>query len=500
VTAGQRVAVVGAGVGGLATAVRLAAAGCQVTVCEQDAQPGGKMNRVEAAGFRFDTGPSLITMPGVFAELFRAAGRRMDDYLRLQPLDPLCRYWFADGARLETSSDLARMVPALARLAPGDVGGFLAFLAHSRRLYERAARPFLFGERPRPADLLARRGLDTLRIDALATVDGVVRRFFRDPRLIQLFDRYATYNGSSPYRAPGTLCLIPFVEFGGGGWYIPGGLYTLVESLVALCGELGVDLRLGTRVARVEIAVTGGRPRATGLRLADGSVVPADTVIVNADPLWAREALFAPRQRGLGGRAGRPQDDLSCSGFVLLLGTDCRWPQLAHHNIFFSADYPAEFRAIFEERRPAPDPTIYVSYTSASDPTQAPPGHGNLFVLVNAPPEPDPALWDRWAGPVAARILDGLERGGLPGLRRHIVYRQMITPADFARRFNAYGGALYGYASHSKGAAFARPANRAPGVRGLFFVGGSAHPGGGVPLALLGARLVARLAQEDADA
>ncbi|HUS14488.1 MAG TPA: phytoene desaturase family protein [Chloroflexia bacterium] len=496
--AGRRIAVVGAGVGGLATAVRLAASGCRVTVCEQDAQPGGKMNQVRAAGFTFDTGPSLITMPGVFHDTFRAVGRRIGDYLQLQPLDPICRYAWPDGTRLDTSSNLAAMTAAIGRLEPRDVGGFLAFLAHSRRLYERAARPFLYGERPRPRDLLARRGLDVLRIDALPTMDQVVRRYFRDPHLVQLFNRYATYNGSSPYRAPGTLCLIPSVEFVGGAWYIPGGLYRLVESLVAVCGELGVDLRLGTPVAEVLVSGRGRTAQATGMRLASGETLAADAVVVNSDPLRARDALFAAdRREAAAGRPVPPNADLSCSGFVLLLGTDCRWPMLAHHNIFFSADYPAEFRAIFDARRPAPDPTIYVTYTSASDPTQAPPGGGNLFVLVNAPPDADPAHWAAWAEPYAERVLDRLEASGLAGLRRHLVYRQVITPADFARRYSAYGGALYGYASHSRGAAFARPANRAPGVRRLYFVGGSAHPGGGVPLVLLGARLVAGLVRGD---
>ncbi len=493
----RHVAIVGAGVGGLATAVRLAAAGLQVTVCEGNRQPGGKMNRVQAAGFTFDTGPSLITMPGVFTELFRAVGRPMADYLRLMPLDPLCRYRWPDGSGLDSSSDPQTMAAAVDRFAPGAGAGFGAFLAHSKTLYQRAARPFLFGERPRPTDLLARNGLDTLRIDALPTMDRVVRRYFHDPRLVQLFNRYATYNGSSPYKAPGTLCLIPYVEFAGGGWYIPGGLYRLVESLVALCDELGVDLRLSTPVAEVLVAGTGRRGRATGLRLADGCLIAADAVVVNADPLYARAALFAPSWRAAtGSRPITPAADLSCSGFVLLLGTNCRWPQLAHHNILFSRDYPAEFRAIFAERRPASEPTIYISYTSASDPTQAPPGAGNLFVLVNAPPVADPTQWATWAGPYAERILDRLAVT-LPGLRDHVVYRQTLTPADFAARYHAYGGALYGYASHSRLAAFARPANRAPGIGGLYFVGGSAHPGGGVPLVLLGARLVAGIVAQE---
>ncbi len=496
-----RVAVVGAGVGGLATAARLAAAGCHVTVCEQDRQPGGKMNRLAVAGFRFDTGPSLITLPGVLQATFAAAGRRLADYLTLQRLDPLCRYFYPDGVRLDTSSDLVRMTAALHRRAPGEIAGFLAFLAHARRLYERAAPPFLYGERPRPRALLARRARDVLRIDAPLSMDRVVRHYFRDPHLIQLFDRYATYNGSSPYRTPGTFCLIPYVEFAGGAWYIRGGLYRLVEALVAICGEWGVDLRLGAPVAEVLVAGQGRARRARGLRLASGETVPADAVVVNADPLYARDALFAPAVRpALGVAAAPPPEALSCSGFVLLLGTRGRFPGLAHHNIFFSADYPAEFRALFGERRPIPDPTIYVNNPSASDPSQAPPGGSSLFVLVNAPSGRTAAEWAAWAQPYAERIVALLEARGLAGLRESVVVRRILTPAGFAERFHAYGGALYGYASHGAGAAFRRPANRAPGVRRLYFVGGSAHPGGGVPLVLLGARLVAGLVQEDAHA
>jgi phytoene desaturase len=480
--------VVGAGLGGLATAVRLAASGARIVVLEQDAQPGGKLNQWRAGGFTFDTGPSLVTMPGVIADLFQAAGRRMGDYLTLQPLHPLCRYRYADGTTFDADSDLAAMTAAIRRLDPRDVGGYLRFLAYGRALYERAARPFLFHERPRPIDLLRRRGWDVLRIGAFRTMDRAVRAHFHSPYLRQLFNRYATYNGSSPYLAPATLCLIPYLEFAEGGWTIAGGLYRLAEALVGLAGELGVTIRTG---ARVETVLFEGR-RAVGVRLADGQEYRAGTVVVNADPLYAYQALVPPALRPRHEPAARATlaSDLSCSGFVLLLGTDCDFPALAHHNIFFSGDYPAEFRALFTERRPAPDPTIYVCLSSRTDPTQAPPGGGNLFVLVNAPALTPAADWAAWAGPYRARILDRLEAAGLSDLRRHIVVERILTPADFAGRFNAFGGALYGFSSNHRQAAFRRPANRAPGLPGLFFVGGSAHPGGGIPLALLSARLV----------
>jgi phytoene desaturase len=489
------VLVVGAGIGGLATAVRLAAGGARVAVLEQDAQPGGKLNQWRSGGFTFDTGPSLVTMPGAIADLFRAAGRRMGDYLTLQPLHPICRYRWPDGTTFDADSDLAAMTAAIRRLDPRDVGAYLRFLAYGRALYERAARPFLFHERPRPMDLLRRRGWDVLRIGAFTTMDAAVRAHFHSPYLRQLFNRYATYNGSSPYAAPATLCLIPYLELAEGGWYIAGGLYRLAEALLRLAGELGVTTRTGARVEQVLFE----RRQAVGVRLAGGEELRAATVVVNADPLYAYGALVPPALRPRGEPAARATlgSDLSCSGFVLLLGTDCDFPALAHHNIFFSADYPAEFDALFRARRPAPDPTIYVSYTSRSDPTQAPPGGGNLFVLVNAPALTPDADWAAWAGPYRERILDRLEAAGLPDLRRHLVVERTLTPADFAARFNAFGGALYGFSSNARLAAFRRPANRAPGLPGLFFVGGSAHPGGGIPLALLSARLVARAMQRE---
>jgi phytoene desaturase len=494
------VVIVGAGLGGLATAVRAAAAGQRVLVLEQAAQPGGKMNRLQVDGFSFDTGPSLVTMPGVIAELFQAAGRRLADYLTLRPLHPLCRYSYPDGTMFDADSDLPAMLAAIRRLEPRDVGGYLRFLAQGRAFYERAARPFLYHERPRPADLLRRQGLDMFRIGAFRTLDAAVRSAFHSPYLRQLFNRYATYNGSSPYQAPATLCLIPYLELAEGGWYIAGGLYRLVEALVALAGELGVTIRTGAPVQEVLVtpAGCGQQPQARGVRLTDGQEVAAGAVVVNADPLYAYQALVPPAYRPRREPAAHATlgSELSCSGFVLLLGIDRDYPALAHHNIFFSADYSAEFQAIFRQRRPATDPTIYVSYTSRSDPTQAPPGCGNMFVLVNAPALTSGADWAAWAGPYRERILDQLEARGLCELRRHIVVQRTITPADFARRFNAFGGALYGFASNHRLAAFQRPANRAPGLDRLFFAGGSAHPGGGIPLALLSARLVAQALTE----
>ena len=224
----------------------------------------------------------------------------------------------------------------------------------------------------------------------------------------------------------------------------------------------------------------------------------ADNVIVNADPIYSYPALIPTRYQDRALVRRMRELEPSCSGFVLLLGVKGSYPELAHHNVFFGKDYPAEFRAIFEDGTPAPDPTIYVTCTSRSDPTQAPPGHSNLFVLVNAPALPsehsdDTAPWKEWAPPYRNAIIAHLEEAGLPGLGSRIVYEQIITPQDFKEKYNAWRGSIYGLSSNSRRTAFLRPPNRAPGLDNLYFVGGSVHPGGGIPLVLLSARLVTRM-------
>lgn len=487
--------VVGAGLGGLATAIRLAAAGHKVTLLEKNERPGGKLNLLEAEGFTFDTGPSLVTLPGIIADTFKAAGKRMEDYLHLTPLDPICRYTFADGTRMDISPDLPALVREVDRVSPGDVAGLFRFLAYARTLFKRAGPIFLLRERPGMKDLLSKRGLDAARIDAHISLHTAVKRFFKDERLVQLFDRYATYNGSSPYRAPGTLAMIPYIEMGGGGWYIQGGLYKLAESLAALAGELGVEVRTNSEVTQVLFEGEGGKARATGLRLTTGEELRAANVVVNADPMYAYPALV-PEPYQNKQLARRMQSlEPSCSGFVLLLGVKGDYPNLAHHNIFFSGNYRAEFRSIFERGTPASDPTIYVANTSKSDPTQAPPGHLNLFVLVNAPalPANTPGRWDAWAKPYRDLVIQKLEKAGLHNLGNRIVFERIMTPQTFKEQYNAWRGSIYGLSSNSRATAFLRPPNRAPGVSGLYFVGGSVHPGGGIPLVLLSARLVAKL-------
>lgn len=488
----SHVLIVGGGLGGLATAIRLATRGRRVTLLEKNERVGGKLNLVRAAGYTFDTGPSLLTMPWVIEELFACAGRAMPDYLTLDQIEPTCRYHWPDGTQFNAWQRLPQLIQEVERLSPADVPGLFRFLAHTARIYDAVADTFLLRPFDGLAELLTPRlAWNGPRIDALRSVDAAVRSFFRSPYLRQVFNRYATYNGSSPYRSPATFNVIAYIELAEGGWYLRGGMYTLAAALERLARELGVEIRTGAPVAELLLE----RGAARGVRLESGEQLRASQVVVNADPRYAYQTLLSGQQ-ATAARLARLEP--SCSGFVLFLGVKRRYEQLAHHNIFFSADYPREFAAIFERGVPAVDPTVYVAATSVTDPAHAPPGHMNLFVLVNAPALGPRVNWEREAQAYRDLVVAKLERMGLHGLGDAIVYEQVWTPEEFARRYNAAGGAIYGLASNNPFSAFMRPPLRARGLRDLYFVGGGTHPGGGIPLVLLSGRAVAERVCEDA--
>lgn len=490
-----KVVVVGAGVGGLAAAARLAAGGHNVTVCEQAEAIGGKLGRRTRDGFRFDTGPSLLTMPWVFEEHFAATGAPLADTLELEPVEPLASYRFADGTWLATHADRARMAADLeATLVPGSGGDWLELLARAEAIWQAVRGPFL--ERPiAGAGQLAgqaRRLSDLAKVAPHRSLRGLGRAYLRDPRLVQLLDRYATYSGSDPRRAPAALAVTAYVEAVGGGWYVQGGLYRLVEALADRAQQAGARLRTGADVAAVELAAG----RTSGVRLADGERLPADVVVANADAAHLyRDLLAGATARRAFRRVARTPP--SSSGFALLLGLEGHTPGLAHHTVAFCDDYDAEFDALFGPApEPVPDPTIYVA--APGDPSVAPPGHEAWFVLVNAPRQGQegrhgPVDWEAAgvAEGYADHLLATLADRGLE-VRDRVCFREVRTPADLARETRALGGAIYGTSSNGPGAAFVRPANRSP-VSGLFLVGGSAHPGGGLPLVTLSARIVAGL-------
>ncbi len=493
------VVIIGAGIGGLSAAIRLAAAGRQVIVLEQNASVGGKMGEIRAGGFRWDTGPSVITMRHVFEDLFASAGRRLDDYLTLQPVEPLTRYFYADGTVLDASRDWPKMAEQIERLDPRDVEGFLRFLAYAARLHRITGPAFIYGEPPSLRSLTRVPPSDVLRIDGLRTMDAAVRDYVHSPHLRQLLGRFATYVGGSPYHVPATLNVIAHVELTGGVWYPQGGIYSIAQALARLAVELGVEIRSGCAVQG--IIVEAGQ--VSGVRTADGSVIDTRAVIANVDVATVYEKLLPdlnpPRARQL------IESEPSCSGFIMLLGVEGQHPQLAHHNIFFSSDYRREFADIFERGRP-PDAfvnhvvndgaTVYVAITSRSDAQDAPPGCENWFVLVNAPALNTRFDWHTQADGYGRRVLDYLAAFGLD-VRNKIRVRQILTPVDLERLTGARRGALYGASSNNRFAAFHRPNNRAADVKGLYFAGGTTHPGGGVPMVTLSGKVAASMVLAD---
>ena len=484
-----RVAVIGAGMGGLAAAARLAHAGHEVTVYEQAATHGGKLGTLHRDGYTFDTGPSLLTLPHVYRDLFAATGRPLDELVDIVPVAPTCHYRFPDGSWLDMPHAEQDVDAALAD-AFGTVAArqWRAVLTDAERLWDLVGEPVLQNPLGGVRDLLRRSASvrDLMAIAPWRTLRTVGERRLTDPRLRMLLDRYATYSGSDPRRTPALMTVVPFVEQRFGGWYVRGGLRLLGDALFARCAALGVRFRFGTPVAEVVTEARG----VAGLLLASGERVPADLAVSNVDAQHLYSELLTDR-RARGPRSALGRTRPSLSGFVLLLALRGRTPGPRHHRVLFPVDYDAEFDAIFGRHpRPVPDPAIYVC--APDDPALAPPGDEAWFVLVNAPRQ-GPVDWTHpgLADAYADRVLGVLADRGLD-VRDRLRWREIRTPADWARDTGAVGGSLYGSSSNGPRAALLRPANRSP-VPGLFLVGGSAHPGGGLPLVAMSAAIVANL-------
>ncbi len=477
------VKVIGAGLGGLSAACLMASLGHTVTVLEKNEEAGGKVNQIGANGFRFDTGPSLLTMPFVLEELFKRCGADLDDYLNLRPVEPICNYFFSDGSRFRCYHDIEKTIAEVEGFAPEDPDHYREFMRYSAKLYDRTKDAFLFNPLYRFKDLFSVNPADFLRIDAFTTVSDRIDDYFESPHLRQFFKRFTTYNGSSPFQAPATLNVIPHVELDMGGYYIEGGMYSLVTALTRLAKSLGVDFIFGSEVEDILLHDSS----VAGLKLGNGSRLKADLVISNSDAAETYTHLLP--EAAVSGRKRERIESLepSCSGFVLLLGIDRKYEILGHHNIFFSADYQKEFQQIFRDKVMPDDPTIYIANTSYSDPGDAPEGGSNLFVLVNAPYLSKEWNWKEHEESYAEKIITHLEHYGLEGLRRHIRFQHTITPVDFYQRYRSNKGSIYGTSSNSRTAAFLRPRNKSAQVEGLYLVGGSTHPGGGIPLVILSA-------------
>jgi phytoene desaturase len=494
-----RVVVVGAGMGGLSVAARLATAGHDVQVCEQAPFVGGKLAAYARDGFTFDTGPSLLTLPAVYRDLFLKTGQPLEDTVDLVEVDPAFRYRFpgvdgGDPVWLDVpNASRARMRVALDEaLGAGAGEDWDRLLDRAHAVWQVTREPFLESPLGGPRDLLRRAGRarDVRTVAPWLTLRGLGTRYLRDPRLRMLLDRYATYTGSDPRRAPAALSVVPYVEQTFGAWHVRGGLRRLGDAVHERVVERGVRVRTGAEVSGV--VVEAGR--AAGVELATGERLSADVVVSDADAATLYGGLL-PASQGGAARRRLARATPSLSGFTLLLALRGRTPGIGHHTVLFPADYDAEFDAVFGRgAAPVGEPAVYLC--SPDDDAMRPEGHEAVSVLVNAPRHghgPGLVDWDRpgLASSYADRVLDVMAARGVD-VRDRVLWRETRTPADLERATRSPGGAIYGTSSNGARAAFLRPANRSP-VPGLFLVGGSAHPGGGLPLVGLSAAIVADL-------
>jgi 1-hydroxycarotenoid 3,4-desaturase len=494
----KRVVIIGAGIGGLAAAVELSAHGLDVTILERAQTPGGKMREVEAGGLRIDAGPTVFTMRWVFEDILATAGTSLDAELELEQAEIIARHAWSADQRLDLFADLHRSADAVAAFAGPDEGRrFLAFSDDARAIYRTLKGPFISGSRTNPIGLTRRVGPAGIgglfNIKPFSTMWKALAGHFRDPRLRQLFGRYATYAGSSPYLAPATLMLIAHVEQEG-VWLVKGGMHQLAVALAHVAERNGATIRYGAEVAEILTE----RGRACGVRLAggDGQRIDADAVVLNAD-------VSAPGNGLLGTQVVRAvpptaPTDRSLSALTWNLAAKTSGFPLLRHSVFFSSDYPAEFDDIFQHRRLPREPTVYICAqdrgarcgSDAAGSATQPDGPERLLLLVNAPAVGDTYQFHQdEIKQCEARTLSLLQRCGL-----HLECRpeamRITTPNEFERLFPATGGALYGRASHGWQASFSRPGSRSK-VPGLYLAGGSTHPGAGVPMAALSGRQAA---------
>lgn len=483
----KRVVVVGGGLGGLAVAARLAARGAHVSLLEQEERLGGKMNRLELGGFRFDTGPSLITMPAAFEELFADTGHRLEEHVQLEPLDPAAEYVYPDGTRFVHTTVLPRWLETVRLLEPGDVDGFLKLLSLGARIYQLSAATFLRRPVGAPPDRQVIRALRHMPLRyAWGNYARVVQAHLRSPYLIRLFNRFPTYVGSSPYHSPAMLLVIPYMEYAFGAWFVRGGLYRIIEALQEIAERLAVEISLGARVERITHA--GGR--VTGVDLAGNGTMAADVVIMNGD------AATLPGLLGKSDPSDVPAPSKrSLSGLVTLAGFPRDLPELGHHTVYFSDDYPVEFRQLFQEGVFPDDPTVYVNAPSRSDRDLVPGAGEAVFIMANAPARSE--SWDESMSRKArAAVFRRLAASGFPAEPDEAVVMAEVTPKDLASRYSMPGGAIYGAVSHGWRGAFLRPANRQR-PRGLYLAGGSGHPGGGTPTVVISSRITADMVEAD---
>ena len=485
----NRVIVVGGGLGGLATACTLAARGYAVVLCDKNDWTGGKAAVHEEAGFRFDMGPTILTIPAVLKRIFDEANQPLETALDLVPLDPQWRSFFTDGTTLDLHADVELMKKELEKFSPGSGAGdgYARFMDLAEKLHKISDDFFFWKSIGGLKDMFdPKRSVtvsmlrEVMRMRPGHSVAGTVRSYVPDSRAAQMLDHYTQYVGSCPESSPAVLCGIAHMQSNDGVWYPRGGTGAVPKALTKLALSLGVEIRTNTAIRQIIVK----NNRAVGVLTADGETIRGGAVVSNSDSVRTHQELLdgRPQKRFLGRRNYEP----ACSGVVLYLGLDRRYEQLLHHNFVFSDDPHKEFDAIYRKGEPAPDPTCYVCAPAVTEPEVAPPGCESLYVLVHTPYLRPHHKWSDMLPAYRDRIIEKLKQtAGLEDIEQHIVVEKALTPQDIQDRYHVLDGAIYGLASHGRFLGAFKPANRSPDVEGLYMAGGSAHPGPGMPMVLM---------------
>jgi phytoene desaturase len=513
----QHVVVIGGGLAGLSSACVLAARGHRVTLCDKNDWVGGKAAVHRTEGFRFDMGPTILTLPSVLRRVFAEAGKNMDDYLTILPLDPQWRCFFegtgSDGKNhsntsensvLDLVANIDQMKKHLNEFTGSDVSGagYERFIEVSKQLHGVSDRFFFWRSIGGLADTMEVGGAfsaavlkDVMSLRMGRSVASVVRSHVPEHRVSQMMDHFTQYVGSSPYASPAVLCGIAHMQTEEGIWYPVGGTRAVPEALSKLAEELGVEIRTGTDIMKIE---TGGGA-VSGVTTAGGETIPCDAIVSNCDAVRTYRELLSGTDESAAFEK-KNKYEAACSGVVLYLGLNRRYEQLLHHNFVFSKDPEEEFDYIYRKGQPAPDPTAYVCAPSISEPEVAPEGGEALYILVHTPYLRPGHDWKQMLPDYRDVILDKLERtAGLDGIRDAIVTEDSLTPEGIHNRYRVLNGAIYGLASHGKFLGAFKPGNRRKDLRGLYLAGGAAHPGPGMPMVLMSGWIAADVLDQDAN-
>ncbi len=483
----KTIAIVGAGIAGIATAIRLRSQGHSISVFEVNTYPGGKLTAFSEKGYRFDMGPSLFTMPQFVEDLFRVASKPIAEYFAYKKKEVVCNYFYEDGTTFSALADITEFADQASKTFDVEKPVLLDYLNKSKKKYDLTASLFLEKSLHKTATYLSK---DTLKaifninaLDISTTLDDLNTTVFKDERLVQFYNRFATYNGSSPYQTPGIMSMIPHLEQYYGTYFPNGGMHAITQSLFRLSQDIGVEYHFNQNVEEI---ITKAH-KVQGIKV-NGVFVEADIVVSNADVVPTYRKLL-PNHKAPEKVLKQPR---SSSALIFYWGVKQQFSQLDLHNIFFSKDYKTEFDYIFNKKDVYNDPTVYVNITSKEEPNDAPQGCENWFVMINVPSNTGQD-WDDIIERSRQHIKEKLNRLLDINLDTLIEYEAILDPRTIESRTQSYQGALYGASSNNKYAAFLRHPNFKNSIKNLYFCGGSVHPGGGIPLCLLSGKIVSEL-------